>query len=438
MVSKKLLSGTVSIMASYRICVVGLGYVGLPLALEFAKHFPVVGFDINVQRVSELSMGKDTNNETDPALLKTTTAKFSAQEKDIQDANFFVVTVPTPIDESTLPDLGPVRSASHAVGRHLKKGDIVVYESTVYPGVTEEICVPILEKESGLKFGKDFKMGYSPERIDPGNKEHRVDSILKIVSGSDSDALEIIAEIYSKIVKAGLYRAPNIKTAEAAKVIENIQRDLNIALVNELSKIFRIMGLNTQEVLAAAGTKWNFHKYYPGLVGGHCIGVDPYYLTYKAEQLGYRPEIILAGRKVNESMAPFVANICMQDIEKTGKKLDSAIVLVAGLTFKENVPDIRNSKALDVILTLRSRGVKVIGYEPKVDPALIHEEFGVDHVLPEKWPDLDAAIVIHQHLGHPIDFDYLIKKMRHPILFDLRGYISKAKSKYPGLVYHSL
>ena len=337
-----------------KLAVIGLGYVGLPIALEFAKKIKVVGFDINDARVEMMKKGQDPSNELEPEAFEGCDILFTANPDDLKEATFFIVAVPTPVDEHKVPDLNPVLSASKAIGKVLKKGDYVVYESTVYPGCTEDDCVPVLEEESGLTFVKDFKAGFSPERINPGDKEHTLTKIIKVVSGCDDESLDMIAKVYEIVVEAGIHKAPSIKVAEAAKIIENTQRDVNIALMNELSKIFNAIGINTSDVLEAAGTKWNFLKFFPGLVGGHCIGVDPYYLTYKAISLGYKPEVILSGRRINDSMGEYVAKNIVQRLIKAGKHVMKSKVLVMGATFKENVTDIRNSKVVDVINELKS------------------------------------------------------------------------------------
>ena len=380
-----------------KICVVGLGYVGLPLAVEFGKYLGVKGFDISEKRIKELKSFQDTTNELTPDELKNTRLEATSDPKAISESNFIIVAVPTPIDNNFNPDLKHVKSASQIVGKNMKKGTVVVYESTVYPGVTEEVCLPIIEKESGLKHKYDFKLGYSPERINPGDKEHTVDKIVKIVSGCDDEALEIISEVYAKIIKAGIHKAPDIKTAEAAKVIENIQRDLNIALVNELKIIFDKLGVDTNEVIEAAATKWNFHKYTPGLVGGHCIGVDPYYLTYKAKQTGYYPKVILAGRETNEFMAEYFAKKCIKALNDAGKILKDSTVLVMGLTFKENVKDARNSKAKELIKHLKDSGVNVTGYDPLLSNDMIEKEFGVKNHKLEDIDNIDAVIITSAH-----------------------------------------
>src|SRR5271157_1114236 len=345
------------------LCVVGLGYVGLPLAVEFAKHFTVYGFDISETRVAVLRKGRDPNREVDPQVLSSLKIEYSSNPSVIRKADFVVVAVPTPIDDHKIPDLTPVVKASETVGRNLRKGAIVVYESTVYPGVTEDECVPILERESGFTWKKDFFVGYSPERINPGDREHTVSKIVKVVSGDTKQTLETVATVYGVAVKAGVYRAASIKVAEAAKVIENTQRDINIALMNELRIIFDKMGISTTEVLAASKTKWNFLPFEPGLVGGHCIGVDPYYLAYKAEEIGHHPQIIMAGRRINDAMGRYFARELIKKLIHKKIAIKDAKVLVLGMTFKENVPDIRNSKVIDIMKELAEFGVKVDVWE---------------------------------------------------------------------------
>jgi UDP-N-acetyl-D-galactosamine dehydrogenase len=359
-----------------QLAVIGLGYVGLPIALAFARKMKVIGFDINNTRIAMMKKGKDPSNELDKSEFTGCDITFTSNIEDLRKAKFFIVAVPTPIDEHNLPDLRPLISASVTVGKVLKKGDYVVYESTVYPGCTEEDCIPVLEKESGLKFKKDFKVGYSPERINPGDKQHTITKILKVVSGCCNESLEVIAKVYESIIEPGVHRASSIKVAEAAKIIENTQRDLNIALMNELSIIFNKMGINTYDVLEAAGTKWNFLKFYPGLVGGHCIGVDPYYLTHKAEALGYHARVINAGRYVNDSMGFYVAKNTVKKIIAAGKNINKSKVLIMGATFKENVSDIRNSKVADVVKELRSYGVQVHVSDPYADSEELKHEYG--------------------------------------------------------------
>ena len=385
-----------------RLGIVGLGYVGLPLAVEFGKHFDTVGFDVKRNRIAELEAGKDSTLETTRAELRAATRlTFTSDLSDMKRCRVFIVTVPTPIDEYKRPDLTPLVKASESVGKALKKGDVVVYESTVYPGCTEEVCVPILERESGLKFNKDFFAGYSPERINPGDKEHRLTTIRKITSGSNPETAEFVDKLYSSIIRAGTHRASSIKVAEAAKVIENTQRDVNIALINELALIFNRLGIDTEEVLKAAGSKWNFLKFTPGLVGGHCIGVDPYYLTHKAQEIGYHPEMILAGRRLNDNMALYVA----QEIAKLmGQKrihLNGSRALVLGITFKENCPDIRNSKVVDVVRELQKYGAKVDIYDPWADGAECKHEYGFrpTRTLEPRAYDLAVVAVAHREFA---------------------------------------
>ncbi len=413
-----------------KICVVGLGYVGLPLACLFSKEYKVYGFDVNQKKIDELKNGFDRTNEVEN--LKNYKLEYSSDPSIIKKANFIIVAVPTPILYDKRPDLSLVISASEIVGKNLQPGSIVVYESTVYPGCTEEKCLPILEMESGLVLGNGFKIGYSPERVNPGDKIHTIDKIFKIVSGSDKEALEKIAEVYGSITK--IHKAQSIKVAEAAKVIENVQRDLNIALMNELALIFDRLGINTREVIEAAGTKWNFHKYYPGLVGGHCIGVDPYYLTYKAMQVGYNPQVILAGRGINEFMTEFVAS----------KLVDCRKILVMGLTFKENVTDVRNSKANDLISKLRGQGSEVYGYDPLLEnfkDAL--SRFG--YTLIEDFPPdkkFDAIILFSPHdifKSKKYSLDNLKNICNeNPILFDMKGFYNKIDAENSGFKYLTL
>ncbi|RMG98986.1 MAG: nucleotide sugar dehydrogenase, partial [Candidatus Dadabacteria bacterium] len=348
--------------------VVGLGYVGLPLAVAFGRKVPTLGFDVSEAKVAALRRGVDPTGELSADDLASTRIEYTTNPGDLRRASFVVVAVPTPIDRHKKPDLGPIVAASRSIGQNLTPGTVVVYESTVYPGVTEEVCVPVLERESGLACGRDFKVGYSPERINPGDKEHTLERIVKVVAGQDAETLEVVARVYETVVEAGVHRAPTIKTAEAAKVIENTQRDLNIALMNELSVIFNRMGIETRAVLEAAGTKWNFLRFTPGLVGGHCIGVDPYYLTYKAEELGYKPQVILAGRAINDGMGKYVAESTVKGLIRCGRAVQGSRVLVLGLTFKENVSDLRNSRVADVIAELRDYGVEVLAHDPLADP----------------------------------------------------------------------
>lgn len=381
-----------------RICVIGLGYVGLPLAVYMAREFPVVGFDINSSRVEELRSGKDRTREITAEEFKSASnLLFSSSMEQVSDANFYVVTVPTPINEALQPDLTALRRASETVGKVLKPGDVVVYESTVYPGVTEDVCSPILEQESGLVLNQDFFVGYSPERINPGDHKHRLPDIVKVTSGSTPAAADLVDAVYARIVSAGTFKASSIKTAEAAKVIENIQRDVNIALVNELAQLFKKLGLESRDVLAAAGTKWNFHAYQPGLVGGHCIGVDPYYLTHKAQSIGFHPEMILAGRRINDGMAAWVAMDIIRTILQRKLEVSTARILICGFTFKENCPDIRNTKVVDLVAELTSMAGSVTVYDPFADGAEVHEEYGID-ILPD-MPDgpFEAVVLAVNH-----------------------------------------
>lgn len=380
-----------------KIGIIGLGYVGLPLAVEFGKVYPTIGFDINPNRIDELKQGLDRTLEVSTDQLQAAKhLSFSTKLEDLQQANFYIVTVPTPIDKNNRPDLTPLIKASETVGKVLNRGDIVVYESTVYPGCTEEDCVPVLEKHSGLTFNRDFFCGYSPERINPGDKVHTVTKIKKITAGSTPQIAEKVNEVYASIITAGTYLAPSIKVAEAAKVIENCQRDINIAFVNELALIFDKMNIDTLEVLKAAGTKWNFLPFKPGLVGGHCIGVDPYYLTHKAEEIGYHSQVILAGRKINDNMGAFVANKVVKLMIKKGIAVNQAKVLVLGITFKENCPDIRNSKVIDIIRELFDFGVSVSVFDPLADASEVHHEYGVS-LTSDLENDYDAVILAVAH-----------------------------------------
>jgi len=382
---------------SINIGVIGLGYVGLPLAVEFGKKFPVTGFDIHQMRVDELRRGHDRTLETSDENLKAARfLTFTTSLDDLKACNYYIVTVPTPIDKHKRPDLTPLIKASESVGKVIKKGDIVIYESTVYPGATEEECVPILEKFSGLKFNTDFFCGYSPERINPGDKVHTVTRILKITSGSTPEVAEKVDNLYKSIITAGTFKASSLKVAEAAKVIENSQRDINIAFVNELALIFNKIGIDTHEVLAAAGTKWNFLKFFPGLVGGHCIGVDPYYLTHKAQELGYNPEIILAGRRLNDNMGFYVANRVIKHMIRKGQTIAGSKVLVLGITFKENCPDIRNSRVIDVITEFRDYDCLVDVYDPWADAAEVKHEYGVE-LTASPSSDYDAVVLAVAH-----------------------------------------
>lgn len=380
-----------------KLAVVGLGYVGMPIAVSFAKHIDVIGYDNNKEKIQLYKSGIDPTKEVGNDVIAKTTIHFTHDESDLKKALFFIVAVPTPVNQDTSPDLSPVISASQVVGRNLSKGSIVVYESTVYPGVTEEICVPILEKESGLKCGQDFKVGYSPERINPGDHNHRLENIVKIVSGMDADSLDEIANVYQIVVKAGVYRAQSIKVAEAAKVIENCQRDINIAFMNELSIIFHMMDIDTKSVLDAASTKWNFLKFYPGLVGGHCIGVDPYYLTYKAQTLGYHSQVILSGRRINDGMGQYIASKVVKMLVNSKSKVHDAKIGILGFTFKENCPDARNSKVYDIITGLREYGINPVIYDPIADKNDVAKHYDAKLSDFSEMSNLDALIVAVSH-----------------------------------------
>ncbi len=420
------------------ICVVGLGYVGLPLAVAFGRLEHVIGFDIKSQRIDELRGGHDSTGEVSGKSLREANVDFTTDPAKISKADVIIVAVPTPVDPNHIPDLTPLVSASETVGRNLKRGAIVVYESTVYPGVTEEVCLPILEKESGMRLG-DFTMGYSPERINPGDREHTIGTVVKIVSGSDAATAQRIAGVYKRIVPAGIHVAPTIKTAEAAKVIENTQRDLNIALMNELSMIFSRMGIQTKDVLEAAGTKWNFHRYTPGLVGGHCIGVDPYYLTYKSRELGHIPNLILAARLVNDSMALYVTERIvnrLNDLEKVPKRCSA---LILGLTFKENITDTRNSKVKEIIRRLKEKGLAVYAYDPMLTP----EQFA--QFKAEKY-DLEGKMhfdIVVLATAHSAFKDLSLERLKgmmndKPYIFDIRNFFSKKEAESLGIFYESL
>lgn len=410
-----------------RIAVIGLGYVGLPAAVAFARAgFTVIGFEIDASRVAELREGKDRTREVSAEELRSLDLYVTTDVEDLKKADFFIVTVPTPIDDALVPDLSAVHGASRTVGKALKKGDIVVYESTVYPGCTEDECGPILEKASGLKAGVDFKLGFSPERINPGDHLHRFETIVKVVSGSDAETLDIVAETYGAVVTAGVHRAPSIKVAEAAKVIENTQRDINIALMNELALINGRLGLDTGDVLAAARTKWNFLGFTPGLVGGHCIGVDPYYLTHKAQQVGYHPQVVLAGRRVNDSIGPHIGRECVRLLGRAGKS--NARVAVLGVTFKEDVPDVRNSKVYDIVNELRSFGFDVIAHDPYAD-AHVSEEHGAALTAFDEIGEVDAVVLAVSHKefrdgGWPM----VTKLLRggKGVVMDVRGFLDRS------------
>jgi UDP-N-acetyl-D-galactosamine dehydrogenase len=380
-----------------KIAVVGLGYVGLPLAVHLSRHFDVVGYDFKSSRITELKSGKDRTLEVSDEDMASSTVTYTDDPETLGSCRLIIVAVPTPIDQYRIPDLTPLRSASQTTGRHLTRGSCVVFESTVYPGATEEVCVPIIEEESGLVLGKDFTVGYSPERINPGDKVHTVDKIMKIVSGSDEATAEMLKKVYCSVVKAGIHVAPSLKVAEAAKVIENTQRDLNIALMNELAMIFDIMGIDTLDVLEAAGTKWNFLPFRPGLVGGHCIGVDPYYLTFKAESIGYHPEMILAGRRINDGMGKYVAERVVKLMIQEGKQINHTRVGVLGITFKEDVPDLRNTRVVDIIAELEDYGIDVIVHDPLADPAEAKAYYDVDLKPLDSLKGVDALLLAVSH-----------------------------------------
>jgi UDP-N-acetyl-D-glucosamine/UDP-N-acetyl-D-galactosamine dehydrogenase len=417
------------------VSVVGLGYAGLPVAVAFGRLNRTVGFDVNPERIRELEGGFDRTHEVTPEQLKAANVLFTDKVDDLRQADFHVVVVPTPIDVANQPDLSLLLRASEVVGKALKPGDIVVYESTVYPGATEEECVPILERVSGLQCGAGFKVGYSPERLNPGDKRHTFDKIAKVVSGQDDETLEVIARMYGSVVKAGVHRAPSIKTAEAAKVIENIQRDLNIALMNELALIFDRVGVDTNEVLAAAGTKWNFHKYEPGLVGGHCIGVDPYYLTHKAERLGYLPQVILAGRRINAGMGRFVAQRTIKEMIKAGRSVLGSTVTVLGLTFKADVPDLRNSKVVDIVRELEDYGVDVQVHDELADPAEAEREYGI--VL-KPWRELRPAAAVVAAVSHRAYRNLSPERLASlfdgkPVVMDVKGVFDASRLRDAGM-----
>jgi len=416
---------TITINSMDQLAIIGMGYVGLPLAVEFGKILDVTGFDIDRGRLDELSNGHDKTNEVSRDELKASIKlKFSSNPEDIGKANWFIVTVPTPVDEFKKPDLRPLKSASKTVGKALKKGDIVIFESTVYPGCTEEVCVPVLEETSGLKFNVDFFCGYSPERVNPGDKLHRVANIKKVTSGSTPDVADKVDNLYKKVITAGTHKASSIKVAEAAKVIENSQRDLNIAFVNELALIFEKMGIDTNEVLEAAGTKWNFLNFRPGLVGGHCIGVDPYYLTYKAEGLGYRPEVILSGRRINDNMPKHVASSVIKLMAQNKMPVHSADILVLGITFKENCPDTRNSKVVDMVEELRSYGTNVDIYDPRANAGEVKEEYNLELIkAPAKKYHAVILAVNHKEFD-TLDWDAI--RMKGTVVYDVKGFLDRS------------
>ncbi|MDO4380632.1 MAG: nucleotide sugar dehydrogenase [Clostridia bacterium] len=424
-----------------KISLVGLGYVGMPIAVAFAKKADVIGFDLNKEKIETYKSGIDPTKEVGDEAIKETTVEFTSDEKKLKEAKFHIVAVPTPVNTDHTPDLRPVESASEIVGRNLTKGSVVVYESTVYPGVTEDICVPILEKESGLKCGTDFKVGYSPERINPGDKVHRLETIVKIVSGMDEETLETVAKVYSLVALAGVHKAESIKVAEAAKVIENSQRDINIAFMNELSIIFHKLGIDTKSVLEAAGTKWNFLKFAPGLVGGHCIGVDPYYLTYKAEEIGYHSQVILSGRRINDSMGQYVTESLIKIMAKNDVCISGAKIAVLGLTFKENCPDTRNTRVTDIIDELHEYGIEPIVCDDVADKNSAKREYGIELTPLENVKECDAVILAVAHDEFKKlsmkDFDALYKNEKK-ILLDVKGILDKKTFENAGYKYWRL
>jgi UDP-N-acetyl-D-galactosamine dehydrogenase len=427
-----------------KISLVGLGYVGMPIAVAFAKKANVIGFDISKEKVELYKKGIDPTKEVGDDVIKDTTVEFTADETKLKEAKFHIVAVPTPVNADHTPDLKPVESASRTVGRNLTKGSIVVFESTVYPGVTEEICIPILEKESGMKCGEDFKVGYSPERINPGDKVHRLETIVKVVSGMDEESLDVIAKVYELVVDAGVHRAESIKVAEAAKVIENSQRDINIAFMNELSIIFNKMGIDTKAVLKAAGTKWNFLNFSPGLVGGHCIGVDPYYLTYKAEQLGYHSQIILSGRRINDDMGKYVVENLIKNLIKADVPVKDAKVAILGFTFKENCPDTRNTRVIDIVNELKEYGLTPMIADPEADAEEAKHEYGIVFDSIEDIKGMDAIVVA---VGHDQllkftreDFEKMFKdgSNESKVLLDIKGILDRKEYEAAGYKYWRL
>lgn len=424
-----------------KLSLVGLGYVGMPIAVAFAKKINVVGFDLNAEKIALYKKGIDPTREVGDEAIAASTVDFTADETKLREAKFHIVAVPTPVNDDHTPDLTPVEGASRILGRNLTKGSIVVFESTVYPGVTEDVCVPILEKESGLKCGVDFKIGYSPERINPGDKVHRLETIMKIVSGMDEETLDVVAKVYELVVEAGVHRAESIKVAEAAKVIENSQRDINIAFMNELSIIFNKMGIDTQSVLKAAGTKWNFLKFYPGLVGGHCIGVDPYYLTYKAEMLGYHSQIIQSGRRINDDMGRYVAENVVKNLIAADKGVRHARVAILGFTFKENCPDTRNSKIIDIVNELREYGIQPMIADPTADAAEAKRLYGVEFVDMSAMKDMDVVVLAVAHDEFKsltmADMDAMFREGKK-VLVDVKGLLNRKEYEAAGYSYWRL
>lgn len=427
-----------------KISLVGLGYVGMPIAVAFSKKVGVIGFDLNEKKIELYKNGIDPTNEVGDEAIKNCAVEFTSDETMLRQAKFHIVAVPTPVNDDHTPDLTPVESASEILGRNLTKGSVVVFESTVYPGVTEDVCVPILERESGLKCGTDFKIGYSPERINPGDKVHRLETITKIVSGMDEETLDTVAKVYELVVEAGVHRAESIKVAEAAKVIENSQRDINIAFMNELSIIFNKMGIDTQSVLKAAGTKWNFLKFYPGLVGGHCIGVDPYYLTYKAEELGYHSQIILAGRRINDDMGKYVAENTVKNLIKADVSIKNAKVAILGFTFKENCPDTRNTKIIDIYNELKEYGITAAIADPEADADEAKRLYGIEFCDIAQIKDCDAVIlaVAHEQFKNlsQADFEKMFKSADNSskVLVDIKGLLDRKEYENADYIYWRL
>lgn len=425
-----------------KLSLVGLGYVGMPIAVAFAKKIPVIGFDLNEEKIKLYQSGIDPTREVGDEAIKLAKVEFTSDAARLKEAKFHIVAVPTPVNADHTPDLRPVEGASRILGQNLTKGSVIVFESTVYPGVTEEVCVPILEKESGLKCGVDFKIGYSPERINPGDKVHRLETITKIVSGMDEETLEEVAKVYELVVEAGVHRAESIKVAEAAKVIENSQRDINIAFMNELSIIFHKMGIDTKAVLEAAGTKWNFLKFFPGLVGGHCIGVDPYYLTYKAEQLGYHSQIILSGRRINDDMGKYVAESVVKNLIKADVPVKEARVAILGFTFKENCPDTRNTKIIDIVNELKEYGIAPFITDPVADTEEAKREYGVIFAADRDIKDMDAVILAVSHTQYEMltmeQMDGMFKPGHVKVLADIKGVLNKKEYEDAGYLYWRL
>lgn len=426
-----------------KLSLVGLGYVGMPIAVAFARKIQVVGFDLNEKKIELYKNGVDPTNEVGDEVIKNTTVEFTADPSRLKEAKFHIVAVPTPVNDDHTPDLTPVEGASRILGQNLTKGSVVVFESTVYPGVTEDICVPILEKESGLKCGVDFKIGYSPERINPGDKVHRLETITKIVSGMDEETLDTVAKVYELVVEAGVYRAESIKVAEAAKVIENSQRDINIAFMNELSMIFHRMGIDTKAVLEAAGTKWNFLQFMPGLVGGHCIGVDPYYLTYKAEELGYHSQIILSGRRINDDMGKYVAESLVKDLIKADIPVKNAKVAILGFTFKENCPDTRNTKVIDIYRELGEYGIEPIVVDPEADADEAKRLYGITFQMMDAVKDVDAVIIAVAHkqflsLSKNEISSFYNPKHKQKVLMDIKGLLDRKEYQTEDYLYWRL